>query len=121
MTARTALSAFVIVSITLAAACGTDRRSEPILGPPPLKTYDETQGEALFMAFCNQCHPGGAAGLGPGLNNKPVPGDAIRLQIRKGLGAMPAFGEDEIKEDEVDAIIEYLMAIRTYESEADDD
>ena len=120
MTLRTALPVLVLASTVLAMACGSSRRSEPILGPPPLKTAGEQQGEVLFMKFCHQCHPGGGGGLGPGLNNKPAPAAAIRLQIREGMGAMPAFGKDEIKDNEVDAIIEYMMAMRSYESEADD-
>ena len=120
---RTSLPAFVFVlfaSVALSTACGSSRRSEPIHGSPPLKTPGEKQGEVLYMRFCDQCHPGGSGGLGPGLNNKPAPGAAIRLQIREGMGAMPAFGKNEISDSEVDAIIEYMMAIRSYESEADD-
>jgi mono/diheme cytochrome c family protein len=120
MILRNALPAFVFLASVAIAACSSSRRSEPILGPPPLKTPEEKQGEVLFMKFCHQCHPGGAGGLGPGLNNKPVPAAAIRLQTREGMGAMPAFGKDEIKDPELDAIIAYMMAIRSYESEADD-
>jgi mono/diheme cytochrome c family protein len=120
MTLRTALPALVLACAAFAAACGPSRRSEAILGPPPLKTPREKQGEVLFMRFCHQCHPSGSGGLGPGLNNKPAPAAAIRLQIREGLGAMPAFGKEEIKDAEVDAIIDYMMVMRSYESEADD-
>ncbi|NUQ74395.1 MAG: cytochrome c [Polyangiaceae bacterium] len=122
MRVRNALPA-VFVGLALAAlatGCGSSRRSAAIHGPPPLKTPAEKQGEVLFMRFCHQCHPHGSGGLGPGLNNKPAPAAAIRLQIREGMGAMPAFGKDEIKDPEVDAIIAYMLAIRSYESEADD-
>lgn len=121
MIRRTALPAVVIIVCAgVVAACGSSRRSEPIIGPPPLKTADEQKGEVLYMKFCDQCHPGGAGGLGPGLNNKPVPAAAIRLQIRQGLGTMPAFGENEIKDADVDAIIAYMLATRSYDSEADE-
>src|SRR5688572_29869575 len=119
MIRRTALPALVALCVGVVAACGSSRRSEPILGPAPLKTADEQKGEVLYMKFCHQCHPGGAGGLGPGLNNKPVPGTAIRLQIRQGLGTMPAFGDNEIKDADVDAIIAYMLATRSYDSEAD--
>jgi mono/diheme cytochrome c family protein len=92
--------------LLLAGACTSSQRSEAVLGPPPLSSPEETKGEVLYMHFCHQCHPGGAGGLGPGLNNKPAPAAAIKLQIRKGLGTMPAFGENELSDADIDAIIE---------------
>jgi mono/diheme cytochrome c family protein len=121
MAIRSALLAPALVGgiLVLSTACGSSRRSEPMLGPPPLDTPQEQKGEVLYMKFCHQCHPGGAGGLGPGLNNKPAPGAAIRLQIREGVGAMPSFGDNEIIDPDVDAIIAYMLAIRSYE-DADD-
>jgi mono/diheme cytochrome c family protein len=104
------------LALALATACGSSRRSEPILGPPPLDAAEEQRGEQVFMKLCHQCHPGGGGGLGPGLNNKPAPAAAIRLQIRQGLGSMPSFKEDEISDADVDAVIAYLLAIRSYEA-----
>jgi mono/diheme cytochrome c family protein len=68
----------------------------------------ELDGEKLFMRQCNQCHPAGAAGLGPAINNKPLPAVAMRAQIRLGAGTMPAFKEDALSDAEVDAIVAYL-------------
>ncbi|MDC4226474.1 MAG: cytochrome c [Candidatus Manganitrophus sp.] len=57
--------------------------------------------------------PEGEAGLGPALNNKPLPGWMIRFQVRHGLGAMPAFSEKEISDRELDdLVIAYLKAFR---------
>jgi mono/diheme cytochrome c family protein len=64
------------------------------------------------MRECNQCHPAGAAGLGPAINNKPLPGVAMRTQIRLGAGAMPAFKDDALKDAEVDAIVAYLNKLQ---------
>jgi mono/diheme cytochrome c family protein len=89
------------------AACGPARRGTPF-GPPLQLTAQETVGQRLFMQHCNQCHPGGAAGLGPALNNKPLPGFAMRLQIRKGVGAMPGFSEELLSNAQVEAIVAYL-------------
>ena len=87
--------------------CGSARRSEPLVGPLRLDA-EQQRGEIVFFRFCHQCHPTGDAGLGPGINDKPLPGAAIRLQIRSGVGAMPSFDESEISDRDVDAIIEYL-------------
>ncbi len=45
-------------------------------------------------------------------NDKPLPELAIRTQIRTGVGAMPSFDESWLTDDEVDAIAEYVQALR---------
>jgi len=95
-------------------ACGTGRRSEPILGPLQLASNEQLEGQKLFMVHCNQCHPGGDAGLGPAVNDKPVPDAAIRLQVREGLGAMPSFPEELISTRELDQILDYMEALQDH-------
>jgi mono/diheme cytochrome c family protein len=90
------------------AACGTGRRSDPLIGQIALTSPAQQHGEAVFFEQCNQCHPGGDAGLGPAINNKPLPEALIRLQVRKGIGAMPAIPEHAISERELDDLVEYL-------------
>ena len=65
------------------------------------------------MEHCHQCHPGGAGGLGPAINDKPLPKTLIATQVRAGLGAMPAFSAKEISDQDVDAIVAYLKHLRT--------
>ena len=69
------------------------------------------QGRKIFMSYCNSCHPGGTSGLGPSLINKPLPGFAIRFQVRNGLGVMPAFSKEVLSEKEVDRIIAYIKEL----------
>jgi mono/diheme cytochrome c family protein len=93
--------------------CGSARRSEPIVGPITL-SGKAAEGEIAFMRQCNSCHPHGEAGVGPAINNKPLPAPAIKLQIRTGAlgGTMPPFSPQELPDDQVDTIIAYLEAIR---------
>jgi mono/diheme cytochrome c family protein len=93
--------------------CGPARRDEPITRP--LQTDDPriVLGHRVFSQQCNQCHPGGAAGLAPSINDKPLPVNLMKTQVRQGLGLMPAFSKDEITDEELDAIIRYLKALRT--------
>jgi mono/diheme cytochrome c family protein len=72
----------------------------------------EAEGERLFHRFCYPCHPGGEAGLGPAINDKPLPAVAIRTQIRRGLGAMPAFSDEWLSDREVRAITADVQALR---------
>jgi mono/diheme cytochrome c family protein len=81
------------------------------VGPPPLSP-EQTRGERVFMEFCQQCHPGGDAGLALALNNKPLPGAAIKLQVRKGVGDMPAFGPDVISDADLEPLVSYIGALR---------
>src|SRR5690348_213165 len=91
--------------VLVIAACGAEHRGEPSgseLVPPTLTL---AEGEHLFHKFCYQCHPGGMSGLGPAINDKPLPALAIRTQIRVGAGAMPSFGPDWLSDHQVDEIV----------------
>lgn len=101
---------FVIA--VLAASCGPSRRGELVGAPVTPETQDERRGERLFYRYCSSCHPGGEAGLGPALNDKPLPEIAITTQIRRGLGAMPAFPPRALDDAEVEAIADYVIELR---------
>jgi mono/diheme cytochrome c family protein len=81
---------------------------------PLMARGEAMHGETVFMEHCHSCHPGGEAGLGPALNNKPLPGWAMRVQIRMGVGAMPAFSDREIAPENLDALIAYLHELRDH-------
>lgn len=95
----------------LATAAGCSyRRSLPLNGPLETQTASVQKGEVLYMRHCQKCHPQGEGGLGPAFNHIPTP--PKRLQIRLGLGAMPAFGKKELSNDELDDLMAYLKALR---------
>jgi mono/diheme cytochrome c family protein len=96
----------------LTVACGSPKRDEPEKPAFVPATATIARGEQIFKKQCDYCHPGGGAGLGPALNNKPVPGFAIRVQIKHGFGAMPAFDSTKIAPEDVRAIADYLLALR---------
>ena len=83
-----------------------------MLAGPVVPEAEHRQGRRLFMESCNHCHPGGDAGLGPALNNKPAPAAAIKLQVRKGLGAMPGFSEQLLPDTALDQLADYVVALR---------
>ena len=96
----------------LLAGCGQAQRGEPFAPPVRLASAEAEAGQRVFMTYCHQCHPGGAAGLGPALNNKPLPGFLIKYQVRHGLGAMPEFDEQQISDEELDRLVAYLLELR---------
>lgn len=106
---------FPLLAVTLAAgltACLPQRRDAPLVGELTGLSPSETRGQVVYMLHCQQCHPGGAEGLGPALNNKPLPRLAIEAQVRAGLGAMPAFGPDEISDADLQSLADYVVRLR---------
>ena len=110
-TGRTLGCATLVALAVFAAGCGAARRGEPI-GSPVLLDERAERGRVVFMAKCQQCHPGGEAGLGPALNDKPLPEFLKRFQVRHGLGAMPSFSEQEISDAQLESLMDYLEALR---------
>lgn len=109
MKRRTAL-----LHLLLLAGCAPAYRGEPVMGPLDTSHPQVALGERVFESNCNECHPGGAGGLGPSLNDKPLPGWLIAYQVRNGLGAMPAFSEAQISDEELDALVAYLVQLREH-------
>jgi mono/diheme cytochrome c family protein len=101
----------VLVTITIPVLVGCAGR--PALpASVELTSPRVAEGQKIYMAVCNQCHPGGAAGVGPSLYDKPLPAFLVRFQVRHGLGAMPAFSKEYISDDQLDALVAYVEAMR---------
>ncbi len=100
-----------LVVIAWLAACGPEHRAVP--QAPQLHSSAERRGQHIFQRFCYQCHPNGAAGVGPALVNKPLPEVAIRIQVRDGLGPMPSF-RHLLQPDEITAVASYVHALRRH-------
>jgi len=102
----------VLLLMLLLCYCGTARRGAPVFAPVSLASAEVVKGQAVFDTYCQKCHPGGESGLGPALNNKPLPGFMIRFQVRNGLGVMPAFKEAVIPDEELDSMVAYMKTLR---------
>ena len=95
--------------------CRSVRRGEPIVGPLASSDPAVQHGKAVFAHRCNSCHPGGEGGLGPGLNDKPLPVFAMKLQVRTGLvgfGVMPSFNKHQIPSEDLDDLMKYIKTLR---------
>ena len=100
----------LVIAVVLA-GCGAEQRGEPEAPEVIPATREETRGRHLFQKYCYQCHPGGSQGVGPALNDKPLPAAAIRTQIRAGVGSMPSFGDDWLSDDQVAEIADYVTTL----------
>lgn len=118
-----AATLFIILINFLTTSCGTARRSEPIMGKLMTRNESIDHGEMVFVNNCQKCHPGGEAGLGPAINNLPIPGFALRFRVRSkafllGLGRMPSFQKHEISKHEMDDLLSYLKALKKNDEDA---
>ncbi|HYE96560.1 MAG TPA: cytochrome c [Rubricoccaceae bacterium] len=100
----------LLASALIAGGCGP--HTNELVREPRVRSAEEQHGEAVYMRFCNGCHPAGLGGLGPGIINKPLPGFAMKFQVRNGLGAMPSFPERVIPDEDLDALIAYIRAMQ---------
>jgi mono/diheme cytochrome c family protein len=100
------------VLVAMAAGCVTARKTEPLA--PPIDTSDPkvAQGQKVFFQNCHQCHPHGQGGLGPAIVNKPLPEFLMKFQVRHGLGTMPSFDGQKIPPADLEALMEYIKAVR---------
>lgn len=103
---------FLAIVILMGMGCSSSKKEANTVKPLANMTKEVQEGKALFNKYCNSCHPGGDAGLGAPIVSTSVPGFAIQFQIRNGLGDMPAFSEEEISDEEVDKIVDYIQALR---------
>jgi len=104
----------LLVAATVLGGCAGARRGEPLAGPFRPVDASLKRGEALFDRHCNKCHVGGEAALAPSINDKPLPRFLMHTQVRVGMGAMPSFKKDEISDEEVGLILDYLKALRRH-------
>ncbi len=96
-------------------------------GGPEIPTVDAeggdlSRGSQLFLDNCAACHGAGASGASVGGGQiAPSLDEASPTQIGEaivvGPGVMPAFGEQTLTEDDVDAIATYLVWLRDHGSE----
>src|SRR5438045_155607 len=95
--------------------CRSVRRGEPIVAPLASSDPAVKHGKVVCAHRCQACHPGGEGGLGPGLNDKPLPVFAMKLQVRTGIvgfGVMPSFDRHQIPSEDLDDLMKYLKTLR---------
>lgn len=115
-TSTRALVAGAAVLVCLAAimGCSSPRRSEPITAPMVLSDPNLLRGRLLFDRHCYKCHLQGEGGMSPALNNKPIPKLVVRSQVRLGLGTMPGFSREQLSDEDLDSLVDYVSYLRQH-------
>lgn len=106
------VAAVAVLVAAVIAGCASPRRGEPIVGPLVLNDPALQRGRVLFEQNCYRCHNEGEGGMGPIINDKPLPKFLMKFQVRHGLGVMPKFPREAISDDELDDIVNYIVALR---------
>jgi mono/diheme cytochrome c family protein len=101
----------VALLLALPLGCAPAYRGAVLSGPIDLSDPQVAEGRRLFDRHCHQCHPNASAGLGPSITPSST---IVRFQVRHGLGVMPAFGPERITDEELDALVAYLMLVRAF-------
>ncbi len=109
--AHRALGGAVVGLATLVAlvSCGDTAPASP--PPTPLPGALQT-GQAVFLRYCNTCHPGGHPGVGASLVDPPRSAQQITQTVRNGRRNMPAFGADKITDSDLGALIAYIQTLK---------
>lgn len=103
----------------LAVACGgseSGTEGEGSAGGEDLSAFegpitgDPAAGAEVFANFCEGCHPGGSAGVGPDLHGRTDSPAEIRALIRHGEDRMPAFGPDQISDEDLENVLAHLRS-----------
>jgi mono/diheme cytochrome c family protein len=107
------------VALLLALLTGCTAAREPNAIPPQELRHNPrlAEGQHAFMQYCNQCHPGGAGGVGASLADKPIPPFVLRLKVRHSIGAMPSISSDILSDAQLDDVITYLRYLRQHAGE----
>lgn len=94
--------------LALTMACAPKVRGLEGALPAPTSA-NETLGQQVFYQRCHSCHPDGHAGLGP--STLTPPRFMVPLQVRLGLGAMPAFSREKIDREEMRALTVWIRRV----------
>ena len=104
-----------LVACVFLIGCSSVRRGDAIGRPITKASAEVERGRVVYQQQCYRCHPGGEGGLGPSLNDKPLPAFLIRTQIRAGMGVMPGFDEERISPEQMSDLMTYIFALRNAE------
>lgn len=91
---------------------GHDHDHEHSSGGEDLSAYegpitgDATAGAEVYANFCAGCHPG----VGPDLNGRTDAVAEIRFLVRHGEDRMPAFGQDQVSDEDLENVLAHLQA-----------
>lgn len=111
----------VILSAGLLWGCGPSPEEEAVFNTQPVRSPEESTGEALFAENCATCHGSSGAGnpmmLGKAVNftdptwQKMFTDEQIAHIIKNGQGVMPAF-ETTFNDQELETLVQHIRSLK---------
>lgn len=106
---ETEAAATETVTVTAPAATEAVTEEEPAEAAP-------ASGRQVYLdAGCGACHGLNAEGTGVGPAMPGHTADQVRQQVRSPLGQMPAYSREQLSDDELEAVVEYLTGLEPAE------
>jgi hypothetical protein len=104
------LALLALGSSLLLSACGSPSETSKPAGGLKVTYNDKTSipkdpAEQVYQQVCMSCH---AVGVGPVITGRDLPPEAIKLFVRNGNRAMPAFPESMIDNETLDRVAELV-------------
>lgn len=102
-----------LLSLASLAACSAPQLARERIADPGQLLFN---GYARADVDCYRCHAGDASGTwkGPRLVGitSHASAEELRAAIRSGPGIMPAYGEEQLTDAEVDQVLAWLGSLR---------
>ena len=109
---RARKSAVLLLALLAAACARAPRLSEPFAGPFAAPEKPVERGRVVYLQNCYRCHQdSGEGGLGPPITSR-LARATLKLELRHGFGAMPAFDETRMSDLQLDDLNAYWDALR---------
>jgi mono/diheme cytochrome c family protein len=96
MMKRLSLCAALASACIGGAAWASHHEAEPTPRPP----------EAVYAQVCGYCH---GRNVGPVIRGRGLPASLVKIMVRTGPNAMPAFRPTEISDTELDALANWIQ------------
>jgi len=105
-------AALLVAGLTLAGIIGCDEAATP--APPTMTPLPPAlqAGQRIFATYCTTCHRGGQGGAGPRLIDTDLTDIQIRNTVRQGDDRMPAFGQTEVPDSELQSLVDYIRSLK---------
>lgn len=114
MTRHTRSNAFVaFLAIVLALGCAWTARRSEAPGAAAVRSASLQRGEQVFSRNCRSCHAGPTDQVTVRADGRAIPAAMIALQVRQGIGRMPAFPVGAIDDASLTDLVDYLLAQRS--------
>ena len=105
-----AVFAIVAGASSLLSACNPGRQDGTAVASN-VSDANAPPGKIIYEKHCIGCHPYGKGGIGPNLSKRKLTPEIVRKKVRKGGLIMPSFSEQQISNEELEQLAEFVVSL----------